>query len=82
MKELILEERLDEILEISKEICHGDLVYDFKGPTPSINFGKYGGPMYIYGHMKNDKKNITTSRGKAKKNLKRFKRNKIRKSEA
>ena len=38
--------------------------------------------MYIYGHMKNDKRNITTSRGKAKKNLKRFKRNKIRKSEA
>ena len=30
-----------------------NLVYDFKGVTPSTNFGKYGGPMYIYGHMKN-----------------------------
>ena len=67
---------------MSKEISHGNLVYDFKDPTPLINFGKYGGPMYIYGHMKNDKKNITTSRGKAKKILKRFKRNNIRKSEA
>ena len=56
MKELILEERLDEILEISKEICHGDLVYDFKGPAPSINFGKYGGSIYIYDHMKNGEK--------------------------
>ena len=23
-----------------------------KGTTPSINFGKFGGPMYIYGQMK------------------------------
>ena len=64
----ILEERIDETLKMSKEISHGDLVYNFKSPTASINFGKYGGPMYTYG------------RGRAKKNLKRFKRNKIRKS--
>ena len=43
---------------ISKEISHGDLVYDFKGPTPSINFRKYGGPMYIYRHMKNGEKTL------------------------
>ena len=30
---------------MSKEISHGNLVYDFKGLTPSINFGKYGGPI-------------------------------------
>ena len=37
----ILEERMDEILKMSKKISHSDLVYDFKGPTASINFGKY-----------------------------------------
>ena len=41
---------------MSKEISYGDLVYDFKGPFHSTNFGKYGGPMYIYGHMKMVKK--------------------------
>ena len=54
----ILEERIDAILKMSKEISHGDWVYDFKGPTPSINFGKYEGPMYIYGHMKNGEKTL------------------------
>ena len=43
---------------MSKEISHGNLVYDFKGPTPSINFGKYGGPIYIYGNMKNGEKTL------------------------
>ena len=53
-----LEERTDEILKMTKEISHSDLVYDFKGPTPSINLGKYGGPMYIYGNMKNGEKTL------------------------
>ena len=43
---------------MSKEISHSDLVYDFKGPTPSINFGKYGGPMYIYRQMKDGEKTL------------------------
>ena len=43
---------------MSKEISHSDLVYDFKGPTASINFGKYWGPMYIYRHMKNSEKTL------------------------
>ena len=54
----ILGERIDEILKMSKEIIHSDLVYDFKGPTPSINFGKYGGPMYIYRQMKDGEKTL------------------------
>ena len=54
----ILEERIDEIVKISREISYGNLTYDFKGPTPSINLGKYGGPMYIYGHMKNGEKTL------------------------
>ena len=41
---------------MSKKISHGNLVYDFKGPTPSINFGKYGGSIYIYDHVKNGEK--------------------------
>ena len=54
----ILEERINEILQISKEISHSDLVYDFKGPSPSIKFGNYGGPMYIYGYMKDGEKTL------------------------
>ena len=49
----ILEERMDEILEMSNKIDFNNLTYNFKGQTASINFGKFGGPMYIYGHMKN-----------------------------
>ena len=35
------------------KIDFSNLTYNFKGQTASINFGKFGGPMYIYGHMKN-----------------------------
>ena len=43
---------------MSKEISHDDLVYDFKGPTHSIIFGRYGGPMCSYGHMNNGEKTL------------------------
>ena len=49
----ILEERMDEILKMSDKVDFYNLIYNFKGPTYSIKFGKFGGPMYIYGHMKN-----------------------------
>ena len=49
----ILEERMDEILKMSDKIGFNNLIYNLKGPTSSINFVKFGGPMYIYGHMKN-----------------------------
>ena len=48
----ILEERMNEILEMSNKIDFYHLIYNFKGPTAPINFGKFGCPMYIYGHMK------------------------------
>ena len=48
----ILEERMDEILEMSREINYRNLVYNFKGPTPSISFGKFGDPMYTYNQLK------------------------------
>ena len=49
----ILEERVNEILKMRDKIDFNNLTYNFKGQTASINFGKFGGPMYIYGHMKN-----------------------------
>ena len=44
----ILEERMDEILKMSREINYSSLVYDFKSPTPSIYFSIFRGPMYTY----------------------------------
>ena len=49
----ILEERMDEILKMRDKIDFSNLTYNFKGQTASINFRKFGNPMYIYGHMKN-----------------------------
>ena len=49
----IFEERMDEILKMREKIDFSNLTYNFKGQTASINFGKFEGPMYIYGHMKN-----------------------------
>ena len=49
----ILEERMGEILEMSNKIDFDNLIYNFKGPISSINFGKFGGPVYIYGHVEN-----------------------------
>ena len=49
----ILEERTDEILKMRDKVDFNNLIYNFKGPTSSINFGKFGGHMYIYGHKKN-----------------------------
>ena len=37
---------MDEMLKMSREINYSNLVYDFKGLTPSISFTKFGGPMY------------------------------------
>ena len=47
------EERMDEILKMSNKIDFDELIYNFKGPTHPINVGKFGGAMYIYGHMEN-----------------------------
>ena len=44
---------MDEILEMSNKIDYGQFIYNFKGPTRPINLGKFGGPIYIYNHMKN-----------------------------
>ena len=54
----ILEERMDEILKMSWEINCNKLVYDFKRPTPSINFAIFGGLMYTYNQLKNGEKTL------------------------
>ena len=54
----ILEERMDQILKMRDRIDFDNLIYNFKGPTSSINFGKFGGSVYIYGHMKNGDKTL------------------------
>ena len=49
---------MDEILKMSREINYSNLVYDFKGPNPSINFAIFGGPMYTYNQLKNGEKTL------------------------
>ena len=49
----ILVERLDEILEMSKEIDYGNLVYNVKGPTHPIIFPIFDGPLHTYDQLKN-----------------------------
>ena len=49
---------MDEILKMSREINCGNLVYNFKGQTPSISFTMFGGPMYTYNQLKNGKKTL------------------------
>ena len=43
---------MDEILKVSREIDYKNLVYNFKGPTSSISFSKFAGPMYTYDQLK------------------------------
>ena len=52
----ILEEKMVQILKMSREINYSNLVYNFKGPTPSINFAISGGPIYTYNQLKNGEK--------------------------
>ena len=77
---------MDEILKMSDKVDSNNLIYNFKGPTSSIKSGKFGGPMYIYGHMKNGDTTLQQVEKRQKdlhlKRSKRIKWNNIRKSEA
>ena len=44
---------MDEILDIRDKNDFKNLTHNFKGKTASINFGKFGDAMYIYGRVKN-----------------------------
>ena len=54
----ILEKRMDEILEMSREINYSNLVYDFKSQTHSISFSEFGGPIHNYKQLKNGEKTL------------------------
>ena len=43
---------------MSKKINYGNLVYDFKSSTPSINFVKFESPMHTYNQLKNGDKTL------------------------
>ena len=74
----ILEERIEKILEMSKNMNYGNLVYDFKGPTPSTTFVQFEGPMHTYDKLKNVDKTLQ----QVEQDQKHFKKdlNEIRKS--
>ena len=71
--EEILEERMDKILKMSRQINNSNLVYDFKGPTPSISFTKFGGPMYTCNQLKNSQKTLQQIEEHQKKSFIRIK---------
>ena len=54
----ILDERVDEILEMSREINYDNLVYNFKGDTALISFIIFGGPVYTYDQLKESDKTL------------------------
>ena len=54
----ILNEKIDEIIKMSKEIIYSRLIYDFKGPISSISFLKFKCPMYTYDQLKNCDKTL------------------------
>ena len=60
------------MLKISRGINYSNLVYDLKGPTSSISFTKFGGPMHTYNQLKNGDKtlqHVEKEKGKFKKDL-------------
>ena len=49
---------MDEILEMSREINYSNLVYDFTGPTSSIDFATFRGPIYTCNKLKKGDKTL------------------------
>ena len=47
---------MDEKLEMNREFNFNNLIYHFKGPSPSIGFTEFAGPMYTYNQLKNGNK--------------------------
>ena len=61
---------MDEILEMSSEINLNILIFHFKGPSPSICFTEFGGPMYTYNQLQKWWQNIMTGRRRPPKKIK------------
>ena len=49
---------MDEILEMRRSINFDNLIYHFKGPSPSLSFTKFGGQMYTCNKLKNGDKTL------------------------
>ena len=55
----LLDERVDDIQKVSREIAYNKLIYYFKTPGISlINFIKFRDPLHIYNEKKNGDKTI------------------------
>ena len=54
----ILEKIMVKTLEMSRRINYSNIIYDFIGSTPSINFSIFGGWTYTYNQLKNDVKKL------------------------
>ena len=78
---ILLDERLNEIQEISKEIDFNNLNYYFKTPGISpINSIKFKGPFGFFKEIKNC--NISLKKAEEEQNEFKFRWNSIRKSKA
>ena len=55
----ILNERMDEIIELSREINFNNLIYHFKGSSISTSFTVFGGRMDVYNQLKNGYKTLS-----------------------
>ena len=49
---------MDEILKMSTGINYRNFVYGFKGPTLSVNFAIFRGPLYTYNQLRNSEKTL------------------------
>ena len=55
----LLDERIDEILEMTREMNYNSLVYHFKDSHISpISFTEFGGPLYTYDQLKKGDKTL------------------------
>ena len=61
---------MDEKLEMNREFNFNNLIYHFKGPSPSISFTEFSRPMYTYNQLKNGNKTLgQVEENKQKKDL-------------
>ena len=49
---------MNETLEMSRQSNYSNLVYDFIGPTTSVNFAIFRGPMCTYNQLQNGEKSL------------------------
>ena len=73
----LVDERLDEITNLDKQVNHDDLIYRCKGKTPDENFDTYDNALNIIDKIKNGKIKLADAKNnqiKFKSNLSEIKR--------